>query len=774
MDDLTDDESGAAPGFDGGFGELTRERVLDAVENLRGSASKQELARFLRVSGAERQALRHLLAAMVEDGALHAAGRRSFALPQAPPHTGVIEALRLDRAGDLIAKAVGDGDPYGPELIVKARKGEPALAIGGRALARIEKTANGYEARIIKNFDAARARTFGVFHALGKGGRIEPASRKEREDYLVEGQHAGGATDGDLVMAEPLPRRHGSGPRKAKVIEVIGRADHPRAASILAIAAHDIPIGFSDEEIAEATQARPPVLGNRTDLRHLPLITIDPDDARDHDDAVCALADDDPRNPGGWIIWVAIADVAAYVGPGSALDAGARKRGNSVYFPDRVVPMLPEHLSADLCSLREGEDRFCLAVALTVDATGKKRGHRFVRGLMRSQARLTYSQAQAAFDGAPDEKTAPLMERVIGPLWRAYAALAVAREARQPLELASAEFRVRFGPDGRVASIQRRQQLEAMKLIEEMMIQANVAAAEMLEARRTPLVYRVHDAPSREKLSSLSDALATVELKWAKGETPTPARFNLLLDKVRDTEHGDMVNELVLRSQAQAIYHPENIGHFGLNLAKYAHFTSPIRRYADVIVHRALIRALELGADGLTGEDIARLEETAEHITMCERRAMAAEREATDRYIAAFLQDKIGAQFAARITGVTKAGCFVRLLESGADGLAPMSRLGAERWHYDDKAACVTSELTGRRYALGQVVEVTLDEAQPVRGGLVFSIDTPPLVPAPGAKRPRAALYAPRPGRPPGVRLGKSRGGKAKGSEKRGGRHGRP
>jgi ribonuclease R len=413
------------------------------------------------------------------------------------------------------------------------------------------------------------------------------------------------------------------------------------------------------------------------------------------------------------------------------------KRGNSTYFPDRVAPMLPERLSADLCSLMEAQDRACLAVEMTFDKNGKKRSHLFARGLMRSAGKLSYGQAQAAIDGKPDAKTRPLVDPILKPLWAAYACAQLGRDAREPLEIDAPEHRIRFGPDGRVAGVERRERFDAHKLIEEFMIMANVCAAETLEDKRTPLLYRAHDRPSEEKIAALMDFLPTVGLAWAKGQVVTSARFNRILMQAGKTEHAEIVNEVVLRTQAQAVYADENIGHFGLNLPKYAHFTSPIRRYSDLIVHRALIRALKLGEDGQSQEEAARLNDIAEHISMCERRSMAAERDATSRYIASFLADRVGASFEGKVSGVTRFGLFIRLDETQADGLAPISSLGRERWRHDEAAHALVGEESGRRYPLGMRVEARLEEAAPVSGGLIFTLLTEPLPPAPGFKRAR-------------------------------------
>jgi ribonuclease R len=438
------------------------------------------------------------------------------------------------------------------------------------------------------------------------------------------------------------------------------------------------------------------------------------------------------------VVWVAIADVAAYVRSGSALDREARDKANSVYFPDRVEPMLPERLSNGLCSLRQGETRTCIAVRMVFDAEGRKLSHRFVRGLMRSAAKLSYEQAQAAIDGLPDDVTGPLLAPVLTPLWAAYGALKIGRDKRSPLEIESPERRIVIGEDGRVASITARKFLDANKLIEEMMIQANTAAAETLEQRRTPLIYRVHEAPSQEKLKNLTDFLSTLDVRWSMGEAPRTDRFNRLLEQMRDTPHAEIVNEGVLRTQMQAIYSPDNVGHFGLHLDRYAHFTSPIRRYADLIVHRGLIRALGLGDDGLTDTEMATLTEIAEHITLAERRAMAAERDATDRYVAAFMEGREGAEFTGRITGVTRFGLFIRLAETGADGLVPVSTLGGEYFIHDDRAHALVGERSGRRWRLGAEVQVRLREATPITGGLLFEMLSEPEPPDP--KAPRARL----------------------------------
>ncbi|MES1202754.1 MAG: ribonuclease R [Pseudomonadota bacterium] len=718
---------------------LSRELVLDAIK--KGASAKADLARVLGVRGEERVALRAILKDLEEEGKLGRVGKRAFASAEQLSSGGVMEVIDRDTDGELLARMRGKDGLFGPTVRVApgeaaGKRGEPALGVGDRFIAKIERDREGQFARVVKRLGQSAHVILGVYIANQYGGRVEPADRKARHDLIIDKHQSGGAKDGDLVMVELAGQQRPHGPKRGIVKEVIGRADDPRAASILAMHTHGVPMGFSPEEEAQAAAAQKPTLKGREDLRAIPLVTIDPEDARDHDDAVYAVADDNEKNKGGWRVWVAIADVAAYVTPGSALDRGALKRGNSTYFPDRVAPMLPESLSADLCSLREKEDRACLAVEMIFDSRGKKLRHRFVRGLMRSAAKLSYGQAQAAIDGKPDDATGPLLDPVLKPLWAAYATMKIGREGRAPLDLDTPEHRIVFGPDGRVAGVKRRERFDAHKLIEEMMIQANVAAAETLEAKKTPLVYRVHDKPSDMKIAALTDFLPTIGMSWSKGQSVTPARFNHLLKLGAASEHRDVINEVVLRTQAQAIYSPENIGHFGLNLSHYAHFTSPIRRYADLIVHRALIRALGFGKDGLTDAEMGKLEEIAEHISQTERRSMAAEREATERYIAGFLADRVGAEFEGRITGVTRFGAFVKLTETNADGLAPISRL-PERFMHEEKEHALVSVQSGARYQLGQKVIVRLEEATPISGGLLFEILSPPLKAQAGWRKPR-------------------------------------
>ncbi|KQS55813.1 ribonuclease R [Brevundimonas sp. Leaf363] len=716
-----------------------------------GSAEKTDIARHFGLKGGDRRALREMIRELEAEGKLGTRGKKGFSEAGALPPVGVADVVERDVDGDFFVRLVEASADAPRALLVPDRsKPGPAPGMGDRLLVKFQQGVDGWEARLIKKLDSERSRVLGVIRKSAREVRVEPVDKRSKDVLLVPAAQAEGLRDGDLVVAAIEKGDQRYGPKRGKILETIGKEDDPRAASLIAIHTHSVPTGFSQAVEAEAEHQELPSLKGREDLRDLPLITIDPADARDHDDAVFAHRDEDARNEGGWIVWVAIADVAAYVRPGTALDREAREKGNSTYFPDRVEPMLPEVLSAGLCSLREGENRACLAVRMVFDKEGRKTGHKFVRGLMRSHAKLSYEQAQAAIDGQPDDATGPIMEAIVHPLWNAYDAMLKGRLKRSPLQIESAERRIHM-TNGEITSIEKRTSLEAHRLIEEMMIQANVCAAETLEQKKTPLLYRIHDTPSQEKLFNLGDFLQTIGKPWTKGEPATTKRFNKLLDETRETEHAEVVNEVVLRSQMQAIYSAENVGHFGLNLDRYAHFTSPIRRYSDLIVHRGLIRALGLGKDGLTDREIAELPAIADHVVMTERRSMAAERDAMDRYIAAFLQDRVGGAFTGRITGVTRFGLFVRLDETGADGLVPVSSLGGEYFGHDDRTHALVGERTGRRWPLGKRVEVKLMEATPVTGGLIFEMLSDPDPRDPNAQAPRLGMRGRNDGRSAGA-----------------------
>ena len=701
----------------------SKDEIRQWISENPGLSAKRDIAKAFGIKGDGRIELKRLLRELEGEGVVEKTARRFHEKGVLPP-VAVLQVLPPDRAGDLYARPLEEGVDDSPRILIIAKKGDPALGGGDRILARLAKVDLDdyvYEARLIRKLGSNPTKVLGVFRSNAEGGRIQPVDKGSDKEWRVSPDMTMGARDGELVEAEAVGARR-LGLPAARIVARLGDPAGPRAASLIAIHQHGIPDSFPDAVIAEADAAAPVGLKGREDLRDLALLTIDPADARDRDDAVLAEVDPDPGNPGGFILWVAIADVAHYVTPGSALDREARKRGNSTYFPDRVVPMLPDILSGDLCSLHEGVDRACLAVRMVIGADGAKRSHRFLRGLMRSVASLSYERVQAAVDGAPDDVTGPLVASVLTPLYGAYAALMRAREVRQPLELDLPERKIVLNEQGRVASVAFKERLEAHRLIEEFMVLANVAAAEELIRLKRPLLFRVHEEPSPLKLDSLREVAEGAGMTLAKGQVLKTQHLNRLLSQAQGTEFDELINISTLRSMTQAYYHPENFGHFGLALRNYAHFTSPIRRYSDLIVHRALIAGHGWGQDGLSAWDIENLEETGKLISDAERRSMAAERDTNDRYLAAYLADRVGAEFSGRISGVQRFGLFIRLDETGADGLIPIRSLGREFFHYDEGSQTLMGAETGLTLGIGQKVMVRLAEAVPVTGGLLLDL----------------------------------------------------
>ncbi len=690
----------------------TRDAVKGFLAAAKGKVGMREIARAFGVGPDDKKALRGLMKSLEADGVLDRVGPKQFNEAGRLPENAVVEVTGIDRDGEALARPVvweGQGRPPIIFMMAEAR-GQPALAPGARVLARLRRVGpDKYEGCTLKRMTEKTGSIIGVFRAEGAGGRIEPTDKKQKAEWVVPATETMGAATGEIVRAEPLPGS-GYGPKPARVTECLGQVTDARSVSLIAIATHEIPVDFPDAALKEAERAKATPLGKRTDLRDVPLITIDGADARDFDDAVFA----EPVDKGLRLI-VAIADVAHYVKPGSALDIAARERGNSCYFPDRVVPMLPEALSNGWCSLKPHEDRGCLFVEMFIDAQGRKQSHKFGRGLLRSAARKTYEEVQAEHDANP---------KAHADLYAAFDALSAARAARGTLDLDLPERKVELTPDGQVAKIAPRPRLNSHRLIEEFMILANVCAAEELERHKLPCMYRLHAPPSPEKIDNLRSFLATLDISLKAADQLHPRDLDHVLKLVAETDKAVLVNETMLRSQSQAEYGPDNIGHFGLALTKYAHFTSPIRRYADLLVHRALITGLNLGKDGLTVADIAKFADTAEHITATERRATLAERDSTDRYLALYLQHRVGELFEGRISGVTKFGLFVTLNETGASGFAPMASLPDDFWVHDEASQSLIGKRTRLSFQLAQNIEVRLAEAKPVTGGLLFNVIT--------------------------------------------------
>ncbi|HWL18902.1 MAG TPA: ribonuclease R [Bradyrhizobium sp.] len=711
----------------------TRDAIVAFVRANPGKAGTREIAREFGLKNADRAELKRILRELADKGTIVKHGRK-VAETAGLPATVMADITGRDADGELIATPaewdeVESGEPPKIRIHVPRHARPSSIAgVGDRALLRVERLDEGdgaaYRGRVIKVIDHGKGRVLGIFRALPHGGgRLVSVDKKQAGRELnIAAADSLDAKDGDLVSVD-LIRTRGFGLGSGRVKERLGSIASEKAISLIAIHAHDIPLAFSQAALREAEEAKPAALKGREDWRDVPLVTIDPPDAKDHDDAVHAEPDSDPNNKGGYIVHVAIADVAFYVRPGSALDRDAVIRGNSVYFPDRVVPMLPERISNDLCSLVPGEPRGALAVRMVIAPDGRKRSHSFHRVLMRSAAKLSYAQAQAAIDGRPDDTTGPLLDPILKPLYAAYAVAKRARDERDPLDLDIPERKIMLKADGTVDRVIVPERLDAHRLIEEFMILANVAAAETLEKKALPLIYRVHDEPTVEKVHALQEFLKTLDVPFAKSGALRPSLFNRVLTLVAGQDYEAMVNEVVLRSQAQAEYSAENYGHFGLNLRRYAHFTSPIRRYADLVVHRGLIRALGLGEGALPDSETAEsLSEIAAQISVTERRAMKAERETADRLIAHHLADRIGASFQGRISGVTRAGLFVKLDDTGADGLIPIRSLGTEYFNYDETRHALVGSRSGAMHRLGDVVDVRLVEAQPIAGALRFEL----------------------------------------------------
>jgi len=713
-------KSGRAPGMP------TRAQVLEFLQSSPTVAGKREIAKAFGLKGQEKITLKALLKDMAEEGLIDGK-KTAYHRMGGVPKVTVLRVAEID-----------DGEPYAipdawspddaappPRIrVIEGRKGKgntkiPALKVGDRILARTEETGRGWTAHPMKKLPARTDGLMGVVELDRTGkGWLAPVDKRVRSSSPIA--DLGGAEEGQLVLAEPA----GKSPRAGvKVVEVLGDPLAPKAFSLIAIAKLGIPHVFGDEVVAEAERAAKLRLSkeHREDLTHLPIVAIDPADARDHDDAIWA----EPDGEGGYNALVAIADVSFYVRPGGQLDREARKRGNSVYFPDRVVPMLPEVLSADVCSLKEGEDRAAMACHLRLSPEGKVTKWRFARALVRIAHNLAYEDAQKEIDGGKPRE-------FLQNLWGAWELLSKARAERDPLELELPERQVKLDEQGKIAEIAIRERLDAHRVVEDFMIAANVAAAKALEAKTAPVVYRVHEAPGREKLVALRDYMKTFGHSLALGQVITPSLFNRMLKDIADDAERAQVMEAVLRSQTQAYYGPANAGHFGLALGSYAHFTSPIRRYADLLVHRALVDAYKLEqpkpptgtpeGSGLSERDRADLSKVSEAISKAERRAMEAERETIDRYVAAWLAGRVGEVFATRITGVQSFGFFATIVGLGGDGLIPVSTLGSEYFTYDEAAQRLVGKDSGTSYAPGDKLDLRLAEANPLTGALKFEL----------------------------------------------------
>src|SRR3954462_9342578 len=709
----------------------SRKQILDFIASSDQPAGKREIARAFGLSGQDKIDLKRLLKDMADEGLIDSSPGRAFHQAGGVPKVTVLRVAAVDEGGSVWAvPEQWHAETPPPRLRIAERGKRSALGLGDRVLARTEQKGERFVAHPLKKLARSPELTLGVVRQEGERFWLSPVDKRERRELFISDLKD--AEPGDLVLCEVTGRP----PRvSARVDAVLGDPFAPRSFSLIAIHKHGLRHEFAEEAIDEAHRVSKQALGEREDLTHLPIVAIDPEDARDHDDAIWAEADGE----GGWNAIVAIADVSFYVRPGSELDREARARGNSVYFPDRVVPMLPEELSADICSLKAGEVRAAMACHLKIAKDGTLKSWRFTRARVRIAANIAYEDAQAAIDASGEERievSSPtcsmpevegpipqeLVDKALRPLWACWRVLFAARQKRDPLELDLPERRVMLDEKGRILSVAARERLDAHRLVEDYMIAANVAAARALEAKKAPVMYRVHEPPSREKLVALKDYLATFGVEFALGQVIKPGTFNRIIERLGEAEGRDEIMEQILRTQMQARYGPERLGHFGLALATYAHFTSPIRRYADLLVHRALVKAYGLGEGGLPPGDEERFEQIGEQISMLERRAMEAERDTVDRYVAAYLADQVGQLVECRITGVQPFGFFATVEDLGGDGLVFAKDLGREYFGYDEAARTLVGDETGETYRVGQRLTLRLAEANPVSGSLRFEL----------------------------------------------------
>ena len=703
---------------------ITSDDILHYIESFENGITRHVLARAFDIKGTSRIFLKNTIRDLMELGLIRKSNGKYFKNNKG--ELVIVEIVEINKSGTITgiptAQLFTDkSEKITIEPIEKTRKFGKSirLIVGNRALVQVRKADNklfGKFIQLIENLDSKRV--IGEFRSDNKGAWLVPSDKKIRETYAIAGEFTMNAVNGDIVVANvtinPRTRRI-----IAEVVEVIGKLSDPSVISLIAIYDNHIPNKFSHEAIKLADTAQPASIKGREDLRHIPFVTIDGEDARDFDDAVWAEPDLTPGNPGGWHAMVAIADVAHYVLPGDALDVEAKERGNSVYFPDRVVPMLPESLSNGLCSLRPNEDRAAIAVHLNINQSGKTIGFKFVRCLIKSSARMTYNQVQKLKDA--NQLKEPLVS-----LYGVYDSLMNFRHQRGTLELDIPEKYIALNAKGTIESVSLRERFDSHKLIEELMIAANVAAAKLLSQKAVPCMYRIHDKPDLTKIASLKTFLKGTSIKPPSSLEPNQKELNKVIEQAKDTKYADVISELVLRSQCQAEYSPNNIGHFGLNLSQYAHFTSPIRRYSDTLVHRGIITAMEFGIDGLNTKHPVDFKAIGQHLGLTERRAAIAERDTKDRMVAAFMVSKVGETFTARISTVTGFGLFAIIDQYAATGLIHISKLKGDYFTFDEDRRRLFGRRGKQSFQMGDMISVKVEGANPLTGSIELSINNQP------------------------------------------------
>jgi ribonuclease R len=688
----------------------SRDDILQALASAGAPMPPDELARMLRVKRVAREAYEGRLVAMERDGQVLTNRKGELCIvAKLDLVVGIVQG-HADGFGFLVPE---DG---GEDLFLTAREMHKVLH-GDRAVARVSGVdrRGRREGEIVEVLARANREVVGRLHEERGVHFIVAENRRINQDFLVPADGIGKAKVGEIVVAEIVEQPTANGEAVARITEILGNATDPGIEIEIALRKHALPFEFGKDVVRQAkrlpTEVRPADLKNREDLRDLPLVTIDGETAKDFDDAVYC-----ERKGRNFRLVVAIADVAHYVREGDAIDKEARERGTSVYFPRRVIPMLPEELSNELCSLKPKVDRLCMVCDMDISPQGAIKTYRFYPAVMHSRARLTYTEV---WSWLSDPRTAKAKEaRLLLPhldnLYSLYQSLAAAREKRGAIDFESAELAIQFDEHGKITAIVPAPRNDAHKLIEECMLAANVCAADFLGKRKQMTLFRVHEPPPPDKLAALREFLATSALHLSGGEKPTAADYAKLLDTARERADFDLLQTVLLRSLSQAQYRPDNEGHFGLAYEAYAHFTSPIRRYPDLLVHRAIKSALGgtlYTPAGMTWQQLG------VHTSMTERRADEASRDVVNWLKAHYMQDHVGEEFDGTISGVTSFGVFVTLDGLAIDGLVHITELGRDYFHFDAGRHALVGERSGLTFQLAgrirvKVARVDLEQAK--------------------------------------------------------------
>lgn len=690
----------------------SREYILDHLKERGRAATYDQLLEELGIQGeVEEEAIRRRLIAMVRDGQLLKNRKGAY---------GPVDSMELV-AGRVIGHKDGFGfftpDTGGDDFFLGPREMRNVFH-GDRVLVRVSNidTRGRREATIVEILERNTQQLVGRFYSDAGAAYVEPSNQRVTQKVLIPPDATHGATHGQIVVAAVTaqPTKHTL--PLGEVVEVLGDHMAPGMEINVAIRSHEIPYVWPEEVLLEAGKYAAHVpeeaIVGRNDLRKLPFVTIDGEDAKDFDDAVYC----EPRAKGGWKLYVAIADVSYYVRPDSPLDKEAYKRGNSVYFPGRVVPMLPEALSNNLCSLNPKVDRLVMACEMTIHESGRIMDYEFSEAVIHSHARLTYTQVHTMIEKKDRKMRAQFNDQVphLEHLYDLFHVLHKARSERGAIDFDMPETKIVFGKDRKIEKIVPYERFDSHRVIEECMLCANICAARFLEKKKQSGLYRVHEGPTEEKLADLRRFLQEMGLKMPGHRDPVPGDYAHILRATEDRPDSQMIQTVLLRSMSQAVYSPDNKGHFGLAYEAYAHFTSPIRRYPDLMVHRGIKEALNKKRSLMDESSYVR---AGEHCSMTERRADDATRAASDWLKCEFMMDKVGQEFAGAISGVTSFGIFVELADVYVEGLVHISTLPEDYYQFDAIKHTLMGERTNRRFRLGepikiQVARVDLDQGE--------------------------------------------------------------